>query len=73
MSEGFFKDSFGGANTRIAEDTKLECKICWHVYDPKLGDDYWQVPPGTPFSKLPDNWSCPNCDGAKSDFLVLDN
>ena len=73
MSEGFFEGSYGGNNTKIAEDTKLECKICWHVYDPKLGDDYWQIPPGTPFSKLPDHWTCPNCDGAKSDFMVMDN
>jgi rubredoxin len=49
----------------------LECKICWHVYDPAEGDDYWHIPPGTPFSALPTHWTCPNCDAAKDDFLVI--
>ena len=47
-------------------------QICWYVYDPAIGDDYWQIPPGTPFSQLPDHWSCPECDGRKQDFMVLD-
>ena len=33
--------------------TRLECKICWTVYDPALGDEVWQIPPGTPFAELP--------------------
>ncbi|MCB1756554.1 MAG: rubredoxin [Gammaproteobacteria bacterium] len=49
----------------------MECKICWHVYDPQTGDEYWQVPPGTPFSALPDYWRCPECDGEKDQFMVL--
>ena len=68
----FFSGSYGGNNSKINDDTRLECKICWHVYDPAEGDDYWHIPSGTPFSKLPDHWTCPQCDGAKNDFLVLD-
>ncbi|WP_394700487.1 rubredoxin [Thiomicrorhabdus sp.] len=26
---------------------------------------FWQVPPGTPFSQLPPEWRCPDCDGEK--------
>lgn len=70
--QSFFSGSFGGDTNKIAPDTKLECKICWHVYDPEIGDDYWQIPAGTPFAALPDHWSCPNCDGRKDDFLVID-
>ena len=73
MSEGFFGGSYGGDNSKISDATRLECKICWHIYDPKDGDDYWQIPAGTPFSKLPEHWTCPNCDGAKQDFMVLEN
>jgi rubredoxin len=51
----------------------LECKICWTVYDPALGDEVWQIPPGTPFTELPAHWSCPNCAAEKSSFLVLDD
>lgn len=71
MSESFFGGSYGGDNSKIGPDTRLECKICWHVYDPAEGDEYWQIPPGTPFAALPAQWSCPNCDGARDDFMVL--
>lgn len=67
----FFEGSFMGDATRIADDTRLECKICWYVYDPAEGDPVWQVPPGTPFTALPDHWKCPVCDGARDQFMVL--
>jgi rubredoxin len=67
----FFSGSYGGDSSKITDTTRLECKICWHVYDPAVGDDYWHIPPGTPFSALPMHWTCPNCDGAKDDFLVI--
>ena len=51
--------------------TRLECKVCWHVYDPAEGDPVWQIAPGTPFSELPEHWTCPNCTMTKSGFLVL--
>lgn len=56
----------------LAPGTRLECKICWAVYDPALGDEVWQVPAGTPFGDLPAHWSCPRCAAEKSNFLVLD-
>ncbi|MFC4348593.1 rubredoxin [Kordiimonas lipolytica] len=67
----FFDGSYGGDAQSLADDAKLECKICWHVYDPAEGDTYWQIPKGTPFSKLPDHWSCPECDAEKSGFLEI--
>ncbi|HNA31047.1 MAG TPA: rubredoxin [Thiobacillaceae bacterium] len=51
----------------------MECKICWHVYDPAEGDPVWQIPPGTPFADLPAHWRCPNCDGAREQFMVVDH
>jgi rubredoxin len=53
--------------------TRLECKICWTVYDPAVGDEVWQIPPGTPFADLPAHWTCPNCSAEKRDFLLLDD
>jgi rubredoxin len=67
----FFEGSFGGDNAKLDPQTRLECKICWYVYDPQAGDSYWQIPPGTPFSMLPDHWSCPECDAEKSGFIIL--
>ncbi|MBK1630763.1 rubredoxin [Thiohalocapsa halophila] len=59
-------------NEDVTAGTRLECRICWHVYDPAEGDELGQVPPGTPFSDLPADWRCPQCDAAKELFLVLD-
>jgi [NiFe] hydrogenase assembly HybE family chaperone len=55
----------------IDADTALECGICWHVYDPAVGDEVAQIPPGTPFTALPADWCCPNCDAPQGKFLVL--
>lgn len=55
------------------EMTRMECGICWHVYDPAQGDDVWQVPAGTAFSALPEDWRCPNCDAPRTKFMRLDD
>jgi len=73
MNLSFSGGSYGGDNGKLEDTTMLECKICWQVYDPAAGDEYWQVPAGTPFSKLPDHWTCPNCDSAKNDFMVIED
>lgn len=71
MSVEWFEGSFKGTPGSIADDTSLECKICWYIYDPAVGDDVRQVRPGTPFTALPADWRCPQCDGAREGFLVL--
>jgi rubredoxin len=57
----------------IGPASRLECGICWTVYDPAAGDEVWQIPPGTPFAELPPHWTCPNCSAEKKSFLVLDD
>jgi rubredoxin len=56
---------------RLAPSSKLECKICWWVYDPALGDPEGHVEPGTAFLDLPAHFRCPRCDAAAEQFLVL--
>jgi len=56
---------------RISADTRLECRICWYVYDPALGDEVEQVPPGTAFADLPMHWCCPQCASTRDQFLPL--
>lgn len=70
--EHFFGGSYGGDAAKIGATTRMECKICWHVYDPAEGDPVWQIPPGTAFADLPEFWSCPNCEGRREDFMVVD-
>lgn len=55
-----------------APDRAMECRICWYVYDPAVGDAGGQVAPGTPFDALPADWRCPVCDGDRTLFLVRD-
>ncbi len=55
----------------VATSPRMECGVCWQVYDPALGDDVWQVPPGTPFAALPGHWRCPRCDAPAERFLAL--
>ncbi len=69
----FFEGSYGGDNSKLSDDSKLECKICWYLYDPAVGDEYWQVAAGTPFSQLPSHWACPVCDGNRDEFLVVES
>jgi len=58
-------------SSRIDTTTRLECRICWYVYDPAEGDALEQIPPGTAFADLPDHWRCPQCDAAREMFLPL--
>jgi rubredoxin len=72
VTANFFSGSFGGDLSKIDAATRLECKICWYVYDPQEGDETRQVEVGTSFANLPQDWSCPNCSGNRSDFMVLE-
>nr|WP_252997336.1 MULTISPECIES: rubredoxin [Methyloversatilis] len=56
----------------MPDNAKLECKICWWVYDPQQGDPVWQIAPGTAFADLPPHWRCPQCDGDADQFMVID-
>ena len=66
-----FEGSYMGDATRLNAGSVMECKICWSLYDPTQGCETWQVPPGTPFAALPDNWRCPTCDAPKEQFMVV--
>jgi rubredoxin len=72
MNGPHFEGSYLGDRTRLQADARLECKICWWVYDPAAGDAIWQVPPGTPFAALPPHWRCPQCDGDAEQFMILE-
>ena len=47
---------------------KYKCQVCGYIYDPAKGDPEGKIPPGTPFEKLPEDWTCPVCGAAKSEF-----
>ena len=68
-----FEGSYLGATDKISPQAIMECKICWSPYDPAEGDDFRQIDPGTPFTALPTDWSCPNCSAPKEQIMVLED
>jgi flavin reductase (DIM6/NTAB) family NADH-FMN oxidoreductase RutF/rubredoxin len=52
-----------------ASSGKYVCNACGYVYDPAAGDPEAGIPAGTRFEDLPENWVCPVCGAAKSDFI----
>jgi rubredoxin len=62
------KESLKGGQT-IME--KWECTACGYIYDPELGDPDNNIPPGTPFESLPDDWVCPQCGVGKEFFQKM--
>ena len=56
---------------RVGPKTKMQCKVCWYVYDPALGCEEMDVPPGTPFNELPAHFVCPDCGNPVTSFIPL--
>jgi len=52
----------------VPKAPKYRCRVCGYIYDPELGDPDGGIKPGTPFEEIPDDWVCPVCGAAKSDF-----
>ena len=50
---------------------QCQVKRCGYIYQPDLGEPKTDTPPGTRFSELPNGWSCPYCQAAKSTFRPL--
>lgn len=47
---------------------KYVCTICGYIYDPAQGDPDNDVPPGTAWEDVPEDWVCPICGAGKDDF-----
>lgn len=53
---------------RKQELPRYVCSICGYVYDPEKGDPEGNIPAGTGFDDLPDDWTCPICGASKDKF-----
>jgi rubredoxin len=47
---------------------KYVCMICDYIYDEAIGIPDARIAPGTKWEELPDDWVCPLCGAAKSEF-----
>lgn len=50
---------------------KYQCSSCLTVYDEKYGEVESEIPSGTSFMKLSEDYSCPVCDSPKSGFRQI--
>jgi rubredoxin len=57
-------------NSKIGDERmkKYVCAVCGYVYDPEKGDPDGNIPAGTSFEDLPDDWVCPVCGSGKDEF-----
>jgi rubredoxin len=44
------------------------CMNCGWVYDQALGDPMADIPPGTSWDDVPEDWKCPDCGSLKAEF-----
>lgn len=51
---------------------KWQCLYCGYVYDEALGDPDGGIAPGTPWTDIPDDWTCPECGVTKIDFAMAE-
>ena len=51
---------------------KYICEICDYIYDPEKGDPDHDIPAGTAFEDLPDDWTCPDCGVGKDNFKPVE-
>jgi flavin reductase (DIM6/NTAB) family NADH-FMN oxidoreductase RutF/rubredoxin len=65
-AEGDFSSAQAGGEE--GDSGEFVCVICAYVYDPAEGDPKNGIPPGTPFSEIPDDWICPVCRAGKEYF-----
>ena len=47
------------------------CCGCGQEYDPSIGDPEGEIAPGTLFTKLPDEWTCPVCGEEKDMYIKV--
>ncbi len=51
---------------------RYQCKVCGYVYDENEGDPDNDIPPGTNWEDLPEDWVCPVCGASKEDFEKIE-
>ncbi len=57
----------------MPEFKRYLCVVCGFIYDEELGDPDSNLPPGTRFDDIPEDWICPDCGASKSDLeLIVD-
>jgi rubredoxin len=48
-----------------------KCSVCGFEYSEAMGLPEEGIAPGTLWESIPEDWSCPDCGVAKSDFEMV--
>ncbi len=48
------------------------CIVCGFIYDEAVGRQEDGIAPGTKWEDVPQDWACPECGVAKSDFELVE-
>jgi len=59
-------------NSRGEPLRRWECSVCGFIYDEAIGLPEEGIAAGTAWMDIPDDWSCPDCGVAKSDFSMVE-
>ncbi len=49
-----------------------QCRTCGYIYEEAVGAPDEGLAPGTHWADVPDDWICPLCGTAKSDFDMVE-
>ncbi|MBD2189701.1 rubredoxin [Pseudanabaena mucicola] len=48
-----------------------ECGVCGYIYEPSVGDAKRNIPAGTAFESIDNDWRCPVCNTKKKAFADI--
>lgn len=54
------------------EFKKWQCQVCGFIYDEAEGLPDEGFAPGTLWEDIPEDWCCPDCGSAKSEFAMAE-
>ena len=60
-----------GTGPDVSDPKTWMCLICGWIYDEAAGDPEHGLAPGTAWSDVPMNWTCPECGARKEDFEMV--
>ena len=49
-----------------------QCIVCGFIYEESVGMPDEGIPAGTRWADIPEDWECPDCGVAKSDFEMVE-
>jgi rubredoxin len=51
---------------------KYQCSVCGYIYDEAKGDPEAGLAAGARWADIPEDWFCPDCGTAKSEFEMVE-